>query len=350
MKNMRSISLYEVIRKVWTTTIAKRIHRVLHGAGVLYSAQSGYRLDQGTMMSLLQMINQIEAAIHSDTSKHITFWDIRRAFDSISRNLQKLAWMRMGVSKGVAEWFIQLGDGGLSFIDTPLYANTSNLHSHKDMLKGKSTSCVVPKISNNCPLKLALQRKSASSLQWTVLYDMVLEWIDPRNKKLYKDENLQEYNDTKAKDTAPYAYADDLATSSAGPQAKCMQQLQEKWLSAFCIFSGLTIHSGKIKATIVGNKIDQRHDPRTKPDGTKYCSYTLTVYDHQWAPTECSIDPTLTAYKYLGVHLDLCRKNTDTFDRQRIKAAAMLSHLLTQAGSPQAKIDYIQFEIMPIIL
>jgi hypothetical protein len=41
----------------------------------------------------------------------------------------------MGVSKGVAEWFIQLDDGGLSFIDTSLYANTCALHSHKDMLK-----------------------------------------------------------------------------------------------------------------------------------------------------------------------------------------------------------------------
>jgi hypothetical protein len=32
MKNMRPISLYDVIRKVWTPTIAKRIHRVLHEA------------------------------------------------------------------------------------------------------------------------------------------------------------------------------------------------------------------------------------------------------------------------------------------------------------------------------
>jgi hypothetical protein len=77
MKNMRSISLYEVIRKVWTTTIAKRIHCVLHEAGVHHEGQSGYRLDQGTMMFLLQVINKIEGAIHSDTSKHITFWNIR---------------------------------------------------------------------------------------------------------------------------------------------------------------------------------------------------------------------------------------------------------------------------------
>jgi hypothetical protein len=75
--NMRSISLYEVIRKVWTTIIAKRIYCVLHEAEVLHGGQSGYQLDQGTMMSLLQVINKIEGAIHSDTSKHITFWDIR---------------------------------------------------------------------------------------------------------------------------------------------------------------------------------------------------------------------------------------------------------------------------------
>jgi hypothetical protein len=66
---------------------------------MLHGAQNGYQLDQGTMMSLLQVINQIERAIIG----YITIWDIRRAFDSIPKNLQKLAWMRMGVSKGVAE-------------------------------------------------------------------------------------------------------------------------------------------------------------------------------------------------------------------------------------------------------
>jgi hypothetical protein len=65
---MRPISLYEVIRRVWIATIAKRIHHVLHEVRVLHSTQSGYRLDQGTMMSLLQVISQIEEATHSDKS------------------------------------------------------------------------------------------------------------------------------------------------------------------------------------------------------------------------------------------------------------------------------------------
>jgi hypothetical protein len=52
------------------------------------------------------------------------------------------------------------------------------------------------------------------------MYDMVLEWIDPKN--------LQEYSDQTAINTASYADADDLATCSADPQAEYIQQLQGK--------------------------------------------------------------------------------------------------------------------------
>jgi hypothetical protein len=101
-----------------------------------------------------------------------------------------------------------------------------------------------------------------------------------------------------------------------------MQQLKANWLSIFCAFSGMTIHL---------SKTESKHELKMKPDGTKYFFSTLTVYDHQWEPTECPIDPNLTTYKYLGVLLDLCCKNNDAFDRQKKKAATML---LTQAGSP----------------
>jgi hypothetical protein len=130
--------------------------------------------------------------------------------------------MHMGASKVVVEWFIELDDGELSFIDTPLYANTSNLHSHEDMLKGKKLMCGVKNIeqlSFEADREIG-QGESASSLQWTVLYDMLLEWIDPKNRYLHVNENLREYSDKTAINAAPYAYGDDLATCSAGPQAK----------------------------------------------------------------------------------------------------------------------------------
>jgi hypothetical protein len=34
------------------------------------------------------------------------------------------------------------------------------------------------------------QEESASSLQWTLLYEMLLKWIDPNNRKLNEDETL----------------------------------------------------------------------------------------------------------------------------------------------------------------
>jgi hypothetical protein len=87
---------------------------------------------------------------------------------------------------------------------------------------------------------------------------MVLEWINPKNRQLHVNENLQEYSDQTAINAAPSAYADDLATCSAGPQTEYIQ-------------------------------------------------------------IKCPINPTLTTYKYLGVYLDLRCKNTDAFDRQNKK-------------------------------
>jgi hypothetical protein len=253
----------------------------------------------------------------------------------------------MGGSKQVAEWFIQLDEEGKIFIDTPLYAYTSALHSHKDMLKGKKHMCGaknIEELSYEAECSIG-QGESASSMQWTVLYDMVLEWIDLKNRHLHVNENLRVYSDETARDAAPFTYADDLATVSGGPFAEFLRQLQEKWFSAFCAFSGLMIHPGKIQTTIVG-KVHDMHQPRTTPDGTRYCPSTLTVFDHQWEPIICPIDPTVRT----RMHLDLSCKNTDAFDRQKERAAAMLSHLLIQEGSPEVKINYIRFKIMPIIL
>ena len=121
LDNMRPISLYEIVRKVWTTIIAKRINRVWHELGLLHPSQYGYTLDNGTQMALYTVINEIEGATDRQEPKFVTFWDIRRAFDSIPRNLQRLAWRRLGIPQDVADWFVGLDTEGQNFISTPLY-------------------------------------------------------------------------------------------------------------------------------------------------------------------------------------------------------------------------------------
>jgi hypothetical protein len=76
------------------------------------------------------------------------------------------------VSKGVAEWFIELDDGGLSFIDTPL---CSALTQQRHMYGTKN----IEELSFKAERGIR-QGVSASSLQWTLMYDMVLEWINPK--------------------------------------------------------------------------------------------------------------------------------------------------------------------------
>jgi hypothetical protein len=107
----------------------------------------------------------------------------------------------------------------------------------------------------------------------------------------------------------------------------------------------MSIYPVKIKTNIVG-KIAHMYESRTKPDETTYCLSTLRVYDH----TEFPINPTLATYKYLGVHIDLRCKNNDAFDREKKKSSSQTVPSPTQAILPHAKIAYMQFKIMLIIL
>ena len=334
LDNMRPISLYEVLRKAWTTIVAKRIHQIWHDLELLHPSQHGYRLDQGTLMALHSITNEIEDAQHTNTTKQITFWDIKRAFDSIPRNIQKIAWIRLGVPDDIAEWFVDLDDGGLSFIDSPYYQTEKKLRS-TDELRQKPGH-----FSGNADLAFQAERgigqgESASSLMWTALYDILLEWIDPLNTDLHQHETLH-YTRKDADNTSATAYADDLATKAEGPRREEMHQLTTTWLSAFCAFAGLGIHPAKVKPTIIG----------PEPEN---CPSPLIVHDTNWKPIECPIQTDLPTVKYLGVNLDL-RGRLQSHAQTVTKIHTALSHLLVQAGTPAVKIDYVLFKLAPQIL
>ena len=280
LSNMRPISLYEILRKLWTTIIAKRINLEWHNMSLLHASQYGYQLDNGTPMPLLNVLDEIEDAIHNDHTKHVTFWDIRRAFDSIPRNLQRLAWIRLGVPQDVAHWLVSLDDGGLSFIGSPHYFHTCSLRSAEELLQTSSHITKAPDLGFIAHRGIG-QGESASSLLWVALYDILLEWIDPRNTHLHEAEDLPPYQQIDLDTTVINAYADDLATITGGPHAAAMQQQQATWLSAFCAFTGLTLHPRKIIATTIG------------PPLTMVPS--LAIRDAQWKRIACTVSPDLAS-------------------------------------------------------
>lgn len=179
------------------------------------------------------------------------------------------------------------------------------------------------------------QGESASSLLWVALYDILLDYIDPRNTHLHQDEeHPTPFTQADIDHTIINAYADDLATITGGPRAAEMQQQQATWLSAFCAFTGLTMHPAKITATTLGPP------PPTPP--------SLEIYDSMWQPVACPVNPDTQTVKYLGINIDLRHHQQAHFDRTYEDMNTHLDHLLLQPGSPQGKIDYIRNKVLPI--
>jgi hypothetical protein len=266
LTSIRPISLYEIIRKVWTIIVAKRINLLWHQDGILHGGQYGYQLDNGTPMPLLNVHDEIADAIHNSKSKQATFWDIRRAFDSIHRNLQRLAWTRLGVPHDVVEWFVSLDDHGLSFIGSPYYIEKCKLSTPEQLYQSDKHMSQQPDLAFEAERGIG----QGESLLWVTMYDILLEWIDPRNTDLYVGEDsMGTFSADDIAQTVINAY---LATITGRPRAEEMQQLQSDWLSAFCAFTGLTMHPTKIHATTLGPPLRalRRSSASTINDGKRF--------------------------------------------------------------------------------
>ena len=79
---------------------------------ILSTQQHGFRPGRGTESAILHVINLISAAHHNKESIFTTFWDITRAFDSVSKNVLKASWIRLGVPEDIAHWFVSMDMGG----------------------------------------------------------------------------------------------------------------------------------------------------------------------------------------------------------------------------------------------
>jgi hypothetical protein len=93
----------------------------------------------------------------------------------------------------VAEWFVGLDDGKFSFLSTPLYHQNKNLRTAEELMQ--TDEAFSP--SKYLPFQVERgigQGKSASSLMWTVLYDILLEWIGPANRNLHTAELDLDYD------------------------------------------------------------------------------------------------------------------------------------------------------------
>ena len=119
LDGLRPLILLEVLRKIWVGIVVSRITGAWEGHRVLAPAQHGFRPGRGTDSALLQFLNATEHAEETSTSLYTSSWDIRRAFDSVSREAMEVSWLRLGVPPTVSRWLAYMDVGGPTVIRTP---------------------------------------------------------------------------------------------------------------------------------------------------------------------------------------------------------------------------------------
>ena len=68
----------------------------------------------------------MEQAEQMDTSIGISSFDIRRAFDSVSKGLIHLRWVRLGVPKDVVRWLQAMDEDALTIVRAPFALEIHN--------------------------------------------------------------------------------------------------------------------------------------------------------------------------------------------------------------------------------
>ena len=134
---------------------------------------------------------QSAGGANADEPLFITFWDIRRAFDSIPKWIQRLAWARLGFTGEDLEWFLGLDSTGHITIRTPYQQQHMKSSNGHQVLSGEKM--LRPHKHSFHPARGIGQEDTPSTLIFIAVFDILLTLLDE-----------SETGDA-------HAYADDLA-------------------------------------------------------------------------------------------------------------------------------------------
>jgi hypothetical protein len=226
LSKVRPISLFENIRKLWAGMVSRRVQSIWHKHNLLHPNQHGFRWQRGTHTAVLHLLNQLELADNAEPT-YLTMWDIRRAFDSVPKWLQRLAWARLGMATDDLEWFLRLDATGNIYIRTPEFELNREMTKAEEHLKAQLP--MLSSITENQfhPERGIGQGDTPSTLIFIAVFDILLTLLDNSGTG------------------TPHAYADDLA-HAAKTQEK--QQQQADLVSVFCVVTSLEITTAKVEA------------------------------------------------------------------------------------------------------
>ena len=117
--DLRPLCLVDCVRKLWGKVLLRRIQRIWSAHKVIADNQH-CRSHRGCSTALLEFQAANETAQETKTNLYFSSWDIKRAFDSVSKTVIKLSWMRLGLPAEIADYMVAIDDDSKTLIRTPV--------------------------------------------------------------------------------------------------------------------------------------------------------------------------------------------------------------------------------------
>ena len=316
IEDLRPICLLEIFRKLWTSILTHRIRGAWETHDMLDPSQHGFRAKHGTDSASLLLVDALEHAKETHSACLVSSWDIRRAFDSISKPALQMAWTRLGVPPEWASFLIQLDIDGTTTVRLPIsqyaYDRTGTAGLHR--LQALGAADILFPATRGVP-----QGDVASPFGWNAVYDILLRALTLQRRTL-PDPAAQ-----------AIAYADDLLSISS--TQTCLQQ-QADLVSAFAQIFELDLAHTKFRAYEFPYHRTHAQQPATPP-------VTLRVNNVDIPLRQTG---TLT---YLGSQYDLDPKGQSQFDHHQSQLDRHLHAIRHRPAPISSKIYVLQHALIP---
>ena len=275
LDGLRPMMLLEVLRKLCLEIYVQKIVHHWEVHQTLTHSQHGFRRGHGTESALLLHLNCLEHARLSHSPLFLSSWDIRRAFDSVSKEAMDASWRRLGVPAAgsptsTTRALPPSGNRGLLRHGAGQATPASPQTSHRSGQAPLSESGAPPKVMS-------------PAHAWTAFFDIALRALDMTDPSIHFHRPT---HSSKLVAVSDVGYADDLVSLSSS-----LTDLQYKadLMSAFALLFDLTISAPKLRAACLGS---------ISPNPS------LTIHGPGWTPTLIPVrtDGTITI---LGLTFDL---------------------------------------------
>ena len=314
ISDLRPLTLMDALRKTWGSIFVRRIQKKWADEHLLQPNQYGSVKGKGTDGAVAEFLNAAETAKERSTPLYITSWDIRRAFDSVDRQLVTLALQRLGVPEALTA-YLRAVDDGVTIVRTPWALQCVEEGLEVKGFKGE---------------RGIGQGDVISPLIWTAFFDILLTAL-ARIKGGINTSSRHGY----LRETSDVAYVDDLISVQGDPESL---QRKADIVSGFCIWAGLTLATDKFRAFAInwGN-------------GNIAMGNVIVIHSNGWKPINVHMK-TDGNLKHLGVIWDMDLSNETQRSLLTTYLRESLAYVSAKRASSRCKIIAITKCIIPKVL